>query len=238
MPIATDTYRKVVAAKVFIDGNFQGPVDLDTLAREACISRYHFHRLFTRIYRLTPHQYLTRKRIEQARLCLAARDLSVTEICNHVGFESIGSFSLLFKKEIGAPPTSYRDEAWRRERQTLEQPRSFIPHCFIENFGVDTPSAANNPSRETDSFIPSPSNDPSHETASIIPSASNDPSLETASILPSASNDPTCESTAVIPTPSNDPSRESTAVLPNPSENPSLQFTTYSPTPTQKSNSQ
>jgi len=137
MPIALDTYRKVVAAKVYIDGNFQGHVDLDRLSREACLSRYHFHRLFTRIYRLTPHQYLTRKRIEQARLCLAARNLTVTEICNQVGFESIGSFSLLFKKEMGAAPTSYRDEAWRREQQTLEQPRSFIPHCFIENCGVE-----------------------------------------------------------------------------------------------------
>jgi AraC-like DNA-binding protein len=146
MRIAPDTYRKVVAAKVFIDDNFQGPVDLDRLSREACLSRYYFHRLFTRIYKLTPHQYLTRKRIEQARLCLAARELTVTEICNHVGFESIGSFSLLFKKEIGAAPTSYRDEAWRREQRALEQPRSFIPHCFIENCGVD-PAAGSPPER-------------------------------------------------------------------------------------------
>ncbi|MBS1605863.1 MAG: helix-turn-helix transcriptional regulator [Bacteroidetes bacterium] len=137
MSISPDTYKKVVAAKVYIDGNFQGPVDLERLSREACLSRYHFHRLFTRIYRLTPHQYLTRKRIEQARLCLAARELTVTEICNRVGFESIGSFSLLFKKEMGAPPTNYRDEAWRKEQQTLEQPRSFIPHCFLEHCGVD-----------------------------------------------------------------------------------------------------
>lgn len=145
MPIAPDTYRKVVAAKVYIDGNFQGPLDLDRLSREACLSRYYFHRLFTRIYKLTPHQYLTRKRIEQARLCLAARDLTVTEICNEVGFESIGSFSLLFKKEMGAAPTSYRDEAWRREKQTLEQPRSFIPHCFIENCGVELSAGCGEP---------------------------------------------------------------------------------------------
>ena len=180
MPITTDTYRKVIAAKVFIDGNFQGPVDLDTLAREACISRYHFHRLFTRIYRLTPHQYLTRKRIEQARLCLAARDLSVTEICNHVGFESIGSFSLLFKKEIGAPPTSYRDEAWRREQQTQEQPRSFIPHCFIENFGVDSPDATINPSRETTAVIPAASENPSRPTTAA---ANNPPTPSKKAIL-------------------------------------------------------
>jgi len=133
MPIAPDVYKKIISAKLYIDGNFNSPIDLDRLSREACLSRYHFHRLFTRIYRVTPHQYLTRKRIEQARASLAANELTITEICNEVGFESIGSFSTLFKKEIGHAPTQYRAQAHERRQQTLEQPRSFIPHCFIEN---------------------------------------------------------------------------------------------------------
>lgn len=138
MPIAPDVYKKIVTAKLYIDGNFPEPIDLDRLSREACLSRYHFHRLFTRIYRLTPHQYLTRKRIEQARKCLAANELTITEICNEVGFESIGSFSTLFKKEIGHAPAHYRTRAQLRRQQTLEQPRHFIPHCFIDNCTTDT----------------------------------------------------------------------------------------------------
>ena len=124
MPIAPDVYKKIVTAKVYIDCNFPEAIDLGRLSREACLSRYHFHRLFTRErtggplaegptlavrgeglfsagtlrpeqYRVTPHQYLTRKRIEQARKCLAGNELTITEICNEVGFESIGSFSAL-----------------------------------------------------------------------------------------------------------------------------------------------
>jgi AraC-like DNA-binding protein len=132
MPIAPDIYRRIVSAKLYIDGNFREPIDLDRLAREACLSRWHFHRLFSRIYRMTPHQYLTRKRIEQASACLAGNALTITEICNGVGFESLGSFSSLFKKEIGHAPTDYRLLAHRRDRQVKERPRSFIPHCFIE----------------------------------------------------------------------------------------------------------
>src|SRR5882757_1402980 len=139
MPIAPEVYKKIVTAKLYIDGNFTEPIDLDRLSREACLSRYHFHRLFTRIYRVTPHQYLTRKRIEQARKALAGNDLTITEICNEVGFESIGSFSTLFKKEIGHAPTHYRTHARQIHQQTLEQPRSFTPYCFIDNCGVDTP---------------------------------------------------------------------------------------------------
>lgn len=132
MPIAADVYKKIVTAKLYIDDSFREPIDLDRLARTACLSRFHFHRLFTRIYRLTPHQYLTRKRLEQARRSLAGKKGTVTDICNEVGFESIGSFSTLFKKEIGHPPANYRLLAWQKQEQAREQPRVFIPGCFIE----------------------------------------------------------------------------------------------------------
>jgi len=132
MPIAPDVYKKIVMAKLYMDENFHESIDLDRISREACLSRYHFHRLFTRIYQRTPHQYLTRKRVEQARQWLADKDLTVSEICNNVGFESIGSFSVLFKKEIGYAPQYYRNQAWLKKQQGLTQPRKFIPHCFIE----------------------------------------------------------------------------------------------------------
>ncbi|HEY4061391.1 MAG TPA: AraC family transcriptional regulator [Puia sp.] len=140
MPIAADVYKKIVTAKVYIDENFGDTIDLDRLSKEACLSRYHFHRLFTRIYRRTPHQYLTQRRIEQARQWLAAGELSVTEICNHVGFESIGSFSVLFKKEIGHSPLYYRHQAHEKQTQVRQQPRSFIPHCFIDTCRLGTPN--------------------------------------------------------------------------------------------------
>ena len=132
MPIAPEVYKKIVMAKLYIDERFHEVIDLDGIAREACLSRFHFHRLFTRIYRVTPHQYLTRKRIEQARKALAGKALTVTEICTEVGFESIGSFSTLFKKTIGHAPNNYRRQEWQKDLLAREQPRSFIPHCFIE----------------------------------------------------------------------------------------------------------
>jgi AraC-like DNA-binding protein len=134
MPIAPDVYKRIIMAKLYMDENFLESIDLDRISREACLSRYHFHRLFTRIYQRTPHQYLTRKRVEQARQWLADKDLTVSEICNNVGFGSIGSFSVLFKKEIGYAPQYYRNQAWLKKKQALAQPRKFIPHCFIETY--------------------------------------------------------------------------------------------------------
>jgi AraC-like DNA-binding protein len=131
MPIAADIYRKIVDAKVFIDEHFDSPIDLDAMAGEACLSRYHFHRLFRRIYKRTPHQYLTFKRLNHAQRMLAAAHCTVGEVCMQVGFESIGSFSMLFKKEIGVAPGEYREKLKQLREEAEEQPRRVIPFCFI-----------------------------------------------------------------------------------------------------------
>lgn len=131
MPVAEEVYRKIVDAKVFIDDHFDSPIDLGILAGEACLSRYHFHRLFRRIYRKTPHQYLTFKRIDRAKRILTAGDCTIGEVCSQVGFESVGSFSALFKKEIGVTPGEFRETSKAALARATEQPRRVIPYCFI-----------------------------------------------------------------------------------------------------------
>lgn len=131
MPIAAAVYKKIVDAKVFIDEHFDSPIDLDAMAAKAFLSRYHFHRLFRRIYQRTPHQYLTFKRIDHAQRMLADADWTVGEVCMEVGFESIGSFSRLFKKETGSAPGEYREASRLARAKAEEQPRCVIPFCFI-----------------------------------------------------------------------------------------------------------
>lgn len=136
MQLTTDIYQRIVAAKVYIDENFHEPIDLEIISQQAFLSRFHFHRLFTQVYRYTPHQYLTRKRIDKAK-DLLAENKPVTEVCNEVGFESIGSFSVLFKKEIGFAPQYYRNMAYKKKMEQLAQPKKAIPHCFIESYKLD-----------------------------------------------------------------------------------------------------
>jgi len=136
MPIAEEIYGRIVAAKVFIDENYHEAIDLDEISQKAYLSRFHFHRLFSKVYKKTPLQYLTAKRIEKAKTLLS-ENKPVTDVCNEVGFESLGSFSVLFKKEIGFAPTYYRNMAWLKKQQAKEQPKRFIPHCFIESYKLD-----------------------------------------------------------------------------------------------------
>ena len=137
MNLTSDLYHRIVAAKVYIDENFQESIDLENISQQAFLSKFHFHRLFTQVYRHTPHQYLTRKRMDKAK-DLLAENKPVTEVCNEVGFESIGSFSVLFKKEIGFAPQYYRNMAYKKKMEQLAQPKKAIPHCFIEGYKLDS----------------------------------------------------------------------------------------------------
>ena len=133
MAIQTDIYQRIVAAKVYMDDNFMEPMDLAQISRHACLSRFHFHRLFRQVYKKTPHQYLTQKRMQKAK-DLLGENKAIAEVCMELGYESTGSFSLLFRKEIGFAPQFYRNMALQKKKEQMEQPRKAIPHCFIEQY--------------------------------------------------------------------------------------------------------
>lgn len=115
-----------------IDAHYTESLDLDELARTANFSRYHFLRAFRRAFHVTPHEYLTRKRIERAKQLLAESELTVTEICFEVGFESLGSFSTLFHTIVGWSPSIYRARAWEMRKNPLK----FIPNCYVIMHGI------------------------------------------------------------------------------------------------------
>src|SRR5262244_2059945 len=128
---SVDVRERLSRARKFIDESYQLPLDLAEISRQACLSRYHFLRLFRDAFNTTPHQYLIQRRIERAKELLRSRSLSITDVCFEVGFESLGSFSSLFRKRVGQPPTTYR----RCERESLKK----IPGCFIQMFRLRRP---------------------------------------------------------------------------------------------------
>ena len=134
MQLTTDIYQRIASAKVFIDQHYHESIDLEQISKQAFLSRFHFHRLFTRIYKKTPHQYITQTRLEAAKLLLANEGISITDVCNKIGFESLGSFSTLFSRQSGYSPQYYRNIAWLKKKLAKEEPKRFVPHCFIEQY--------------------------------------------------------------------------------------------------------
>jgi len=56
----------------------------------------------------TPHAYRTRRRLERASRLLKETDFPVTDVCLETGFESVGSFSTLFRRRYGVSPKEFR----------------------------------------------------------------------------------------------------------------------------------
>ena len=127
-------YRRIVQAKLFIDSHYAEKIDLDNIAGEAAFSKFHFIRLFADVYKRTPHQYLTYVRIEKARQLLTD-GLTIADTCYTVGFESISTFSGLFKKLTGQTPAVYQAEKLARLAAIKKTPLTFIPNCFAEMQG-------------------------------------------------------------------------------------------------------
>jgi AraC-like DNA-binding protein len=103
-----ELYRRLHRVRDFIAASYQQPLTLSEMAQVACLSPNHLLRVFKQLFHQSPHQFLRAKRIEQAKKLLAQGDESVTEICYAVGFESLGSFSWRFHREVGLSPEQYR----------------------------------------------------------------------------------------------------------------------------------
>lgn len=109
----------VIEVKNHIENNYDIDLNLEVLSNIQLVSKYHLLRLFKKYYGQTPRQYLINKRIEKSKAHLII-GMSVTETCYSVGFESLGSFSTLFKKKTGKSPAKFQKEQLSRSKIDYE----------------------------------------------------------------------------------------------------------------------
>ncbi|RPI16785.1 MAG: AraC family transcriptional regulator [Ignavibacteriae bacterium] len=103
-----ELYRRLNIAKDYIYSNYYDNVTLDELSKVSCLSQHHLLRKFKTQFGITPHQYLTKRRMEAAKVLIEKTNFSISEICFSVGFEDLSSFGELFKKHYSFSPENYR----------------------------------------------------------------------------------------------------------------------------------
>ena len=134
------TLARLCRARDWLADRFDRRVSLEDAAREANLSPFYFNRLFTQVFSETPHEFVTRRRIERAKKLLLSDTASVTDICFDVGYESLGSFSTRFHSLTGVSPA-----AFRREARVLfgvfrsRWPLFYVPACFRYFYLRETP---------------------------------------------------------------------------------------------------
>jgi len=125
------TFARLCRARDYLADCYCDRVKLENAAQKACLSRFHFNRLFVRAFGETPHEFVTRRRIEEAKKLLLRDAHSVTDICFAVGYESLGSFSTRFRSLTGLSPASFRREARLAFGGFASHwPLYFIPACY------------------------------------------------------------------------------------------------------------
>lgn len=103
-----ELFNRLNKAKDYIESNYHESIDLDMLSKVSSLCPHHFLRKFKSYTGVSPHQFLKSVRLEKARIMLESTNSSITEICLNCGYESLSSFSFLFKKTYKTSPEGYR----------------------------------------------------------------------------------------------------------------------------------
>jgi len=100
------TAKQLQCVTDYIDANLKQTVRVQDLAREACLSSYHFIRLFKQTTGLSPHSYLIRSRVLKANELLRGGEYRVAEAAYEVGFCDQSHLDRYFRRHFGFTPKS------------------------------------------------------------------------------------------------------------------------------------
>lgn len=105
---AADYQSRILRAVNYIQLNLDRDLPLEELARLACFSPFHFHRVFRGITGEGLAEFVRRLKLERAALALRGSDRSVTELALDAGYESPEAFARAFRQRFGSTPSEYR----------------------------------------------------------------------------------------------------------------------------------
>lgn len=103
-----EIHRRISLATDYLHSNYRESIDLTALGKAACLSKYHFLRLFTLVHGITPHQYLLRKRARTAVRLLQTTPLDVSEVASSVGFSQRHALLRQMRRWTGLSPREIR----------------------------------------------------------------------------------------------------------------------------------
>lgn len=131
------THYQQRLAKVinFIGQNLDKEISLESISEVFCVSKFHFHRLFTAFTGLSLQQYIRWLRLKRAAHQLKIdKDQSIINIAIRAGFESHEAFSRAFKKACGQNPSQYRNNS---DNTYWEKSPYFLPREDKTNMNIE-----------------------------------------------------------------------------------------------------
>lgn len=116
-----------------INANLDQPLDLDSLAEVACLSRFHWHRVYRSFTGETIHATVKRLKLNRASQRLKSSKASLREIGLEAGYGSETSFARAFKAQLGHSPSAFRASPHTEPRPAKLKLESFATRIRTEN---------------------------------------------------------------------------------------------------------
>lgn len=107
----------------YIHDHLDEEIDLQKLAEIACLSPYHWHRIYRAVQGETIAATVKRLRLHRAAGHLAHSDMAIEEVAERCGYPNLQSFTRIFKSVYGMPPAQYRKAGSHRQFQGPERER-------------------------------------------------------------------------------------------------------------------
>lgn len=100
-----ELYDRMARTKEFIIENWKKTLTLDDLAAEAFMSPYHFTRVFSSTFGVSPIKFHTSVKMQNIKELLTSGKESITDLAEMCGYSDVFSFSKAFKRHFGIAPT-------------------------------------------------------------------------------------------------------------------------------------
>ena len=107
-----DYLKRLVQGINFIESKLMRNLELNEIASAACLSPYHFHRIFTALTGESPGEYIRSRRLSAASILLAESDKRILDIALEAGYESQEAFTRAFKKNFRETPNRFRKKGY------------------------------------------------------------------------------------------------------------------------------
>lgn len=101
--------KRVQNAIIFVENNLLEPIEIDTVAEQAFMSKSSFYVLFFELFNTTIKDYIRKRRLANSAYDLIYTKQTILDIALHYQYQSYESYSRSFKKLFGISPTYYRE---------------------------------------------------------------------------------------------------------------------------------
>jgi AraC-like DNA-binding protein len=119
-------------ARQYISANYTQKLLVKDIAEQACISPFHFVRLFKNAFGMAPIQYQSYLRLSEAKKMLVSTDAQVSEIGYKLGYSSPEHFSRQFSAKVGVPPSNYARSLVERFKEGKASRKAFSATVPVE----------------------------------------------------------------------------------------------------------